>query len=220
MKKITTILFDFDGTLINTDPVILECFKHAFHTYGVDLPESRIVASLGGVLEDDTALMCSEYGLDIDPSVVVKEYRKHHDEIFLDYITMFDGMPEALRALKAHGYTLAIVTARRRESTLLGLEKFGLNNIFDRVFANGESDYVKPDPRLAEQVLNQLDRKREETVIIGDSRYDVSFARNSSVPSILAGWSRADVLKNLGEDLHPDFVLYSPLDILPTLENL
>lgn len=219
MKKITTILFDFDGTLINTDPVIIESFKHAFRTYGVELPESRIIASMGGVLEGDVALMCSEYGLDIDPAVVVKEYRKHHDEIFFDYIAMFDGMPEALEELKSHGYTLAIVTARRRESTLLGLEKFGVTGLFDRVFANGESDYVKPDPRLADQILSQLDRKKEETVIVGDSRYDVSFARNSSVISILAGWSRADVLNNLG-GVRPDFVLASPSDILPTLESL
>ncbi len=220
MKKITTVLFDFDGTLINTDPVIIECFKYAFSLYGVDIPESRIIDTLGGVLENDAAQLCSEYAPDLDPDEIVTEYRKHHDEIFFDYITVFDGMPHALEELKSHGYTLAIVTARRRGSTVAGLEKFGIAHLFDSIFANGESDYIKPDPRLAQQVLSSLGRSAEETVIVGDSRYDILFARNASATSVLAGWSRDGVLNNLGADVKPDFVLYYPEDILPAIATL
>ncbi len=217
MTKITTILFDFDGTIMNTDHLVIESMKHTFSLYGISLPLDRIIATFGGVLENEITTLFQEYAIPTDPLIAVQQYRDYHDTIFTDYITLFDGMEKTIKDLKTSGFSLAVITSRLRSSTIRGLDKFDLTKYFDYILTHSDTDLEKPDPALVYKTLDHLHKTKNESLVVGDTKFDILLGKNSGVKTALAGWGRRDIEKPL--DITPDLILYSPLDLKRAVEE-
>lgn len=209
--KTDTVLFDFDGTLISTDPVILKSFRYTLESYGVkNVSDEKLRADFGGLLVDIMAKYKREYGLNAPLDELVACYRDYHHGIFEKGIECFDGIPELLDALCADGYKLAVLTSRKRRTTDIGLAKFDLGKYFDAVQTADDCPYAKPDKRAAEVLLQKIGSDASHAAIIGDSAYDIGCGINCGMTAVFAAWGRTPPYGAYGAD----FVAETPKDFL------
>lgn len=186
-NKITTVLFDFDGTLIDTNEIIIQSFQHTFKTVlGQEKPVADIIKTFGEPLSLTMSKM-----LDIPPEEAVEIYRSYHYKKFDELICIFPGMLELIKELKSRGCKLAIVTSRLRNTTIQGLKKYDLEQYFDYIVTADDTDKHKPDPTPINIALEKLNSRPEETLMIGDSMFDILCAHNAGVKSVLVGWAIA-----------------------------
>ncbi len=212
-----TVLFDFDGTLIGTDRVILESFRYTLTRYGVEsVSDEKLLSDFGGLLVDIMGKYKKEYGLNAPLDELVACYRDYHHSIFEKGIECFDGIPELLAKLKAEGYKLAVLTSRKRRTTDIGLRKFDLFRYFDAVQTADDCRYAKPDRRAAEVLLEKIGSDASRAVIIGDSAYDVGCGKNCGMPAVFAAWGRTAPEGAYGAD----FVAETPNKFFEYLKNV
>jgi len=218
MKKIDTVLFDFDGTIMDTNNVIVMSWQHTFRTL-----ENR---------EEDVAVLAQTFGEPLEytlrkffPEVPVEEsieiYRSFHRDNFGELINLFPGMKELLAEVKARGYKTALVTSRVGDTTQQGMEKYEIAEYFDAVVAAEDTTKHKPDPQPINAALEKLGSKAENAVMLGDTLFDILCARNAGVKSVLVSWSFAlggKTMEDLGENA-PDYMITSPDELFDILED-
>lgn len=186
MAKINTILFDFDGTLMDTNALIIESWQHLFRTMGV---QERTVEEITKTLGEPLLVTMKNWFPDVDISEYVSVYRDFHRARFEAGISLFPGMGELVVSLKEKGYKLGLVTSRMTWSTTLGLEKYKLKEYFDAIVTADDTDKHKPDPEPVYIALRKLNAKAEESIMIGDTKFDILSAKRAGVKSVLVDWS-------------------------------
>lgn len=213
-SKINTILFDFDGTLMNTNDIVIQSWQHTFRTVeGKERPLSQIMRTFGEPL---TLTMKN-----VLPQLTVEEgiaiYRSYLNEHFYDLIAPFPGMVELLRELKERDYITGLVTSRTRGTTHEGLAKFGLEAYFDCVVTLEDVTRHKPDPEPLLVALGRLSAVPEKSAMVGDTIYDILAARDAGVKSILVGWQMALSKEEIEGPEGPDHIIEKPEDLFPLL---
>lgn len=214
MKPITTVLFDFDGTIMNTNDVIIQSWQHLFRTVeGKERPLEEIYQTMGEPL-----YVTMEK---IIPQITVKEgvdiYRSFMIENFFNMIRPFPGMPELLEELKKKNYKTGLVTSRIGHTTRAGLDEFGLLPFFDCVVTCDDTDKHKPDPEPIFIAMKRLSSTPEETIMVGDSRFDIDSARSAGVRSVLVAWQLAMSEDEINGDNGPDHIIHQPEDLFQIL---
>lgn len=188
MSKINTVLLDFDGTVVNTNNVILQSWQHTFRTLrGKEEPEENILVTFGEPLEITMEKFFPE--VPVDQSIQI--YRDWHHDNFVKMIELFPGMKELIVELKNREFKVALVTSRLKYTTELGLTKFGLKPYLDYVLTADETSKHKPDPEPINIALNRLESLPDESVMVGDTMFDILCARNAGVKSVAVDWSIA-----------------------------
>ncbi|OIU69593.1 pyrophosphatase PpaX [Rossellomorea aquimaris] len=208
MSRITTVLFDLDGTLINTNDLIISSFLHTLnHYYPGQYAEQDVLPFMGPPLEESFG------GLDLDKAEeMCAHYRaynhEHHDEL----VTEFEGVYETVEALYKQGYKLAIVSTKVRDVVLKGLDLMNLRQFFDVVITLDEVENAKPHPEPIQKALLELGSSPEEAVMVGDNHHDILAGKNAGVLSAGVAWSAK------GRDhlmqYEPDFMLDTMPDLL------
>ncbi|OLO38138.1 pyrophosphatase PpaX [Alkalihalophilus pseudofirmus] len=206
--KIDTLLFDLDGTLINTNDLIIASFLHTLeHYYPGEYTREKVIEFIGPPLIDSFK--------GIDPERVeemVAMYREHnlsnHDLLVKEY----EGVFQTIERLHQEGFKLAVVTTKMRKTAIRGLEVMGLNRFFEVIVAIDDVEKVKPDPEPLEKAMTALGSTAETTIMVGDSQYDVLGGKNTGTKTAAVAWS----IK--GEDFirsfEPDYVLNDMRDLL------
>ena len=213
--SIKTVMFDFDGTLVNTNDLIVKCFQHTFRTYtGKEMDRAEIQRNFGEPL-GVTMERC--FGKDRKRGAM-DVYRSLHRGRFVKLIRMFPGMDELVKELKQKGYQTALVTSRLAETAMLGIETFGLKPWFDTIVTMDRITRHKPDPQAIQLALSDLGAKAAEAVMIGDTKYDMLCAKNAGCLSILVDWSVMEGEER--ERLAPDYIAKSPEQIREIIENI
>jgi pyrophosphatase PpaX len=212
--SVNTVLFDFDGTVMDTNSVIINSWQHTFRALtGAERPVSDIVATFGEILHDTVA----RFFPDVPAEKCVEIYRSYHRDNFGPMISVFPGVRELLAELKERGFTLAIVTSRLPATTAEGLEKYELTGYFDLIVTCEDCKKFKPDPEPALIALARLGKRPEEALMVGDTRNDILCARRAGVKSVLVGWSAALTGdERAGEDA-PDYRIERAEDLLDIL---
>ena len=211
---IDTVVFDFDGTIMDTNDVIIGSWQHVYRTLrGKEGDLKYILSTFGEPLE--YSMMTSFPEVDVEESV--KIYRDWHRERFLDMIKLFPGITEMLQEVKARGYKTGIASSRLRLTLEQGLNKYDLGKYFDAIVAVEDTENPKPAPDIVLKTLDLLDAKPENAIMIGDSRLDILCAHNAGVPAVLVSWS-ATLAGKTKEDFAPgeapDYILDKPSDLL------
>ena len=145
-------------------------------------------------------------------------YRSFHTGRFGKLIDLFPGMGEAVKSLKKVGFQTALVTSRLKETTMIGMEQFGLTPWFDCITTVDKLTKHKPDPEAIEVTLAELGSRPEEAVMIGDSKYDILCAKNAGCRSILVDWSVTDAEERAA--LKPDFVARDAAHLLEIIKGM
>ncbi|MBE6045597.1 MAG: HAD family hydrolase [Clostridiales bacterium] len=211
---IDTVIFDFDGTIMDTNDVIIGSWQHVYKTLrGEEGDLKYILSTFGEPLEYSMGNSFPEVSVDES----VKIYRDWHRERFLDMIKLFPGITEMLQEVKSRGYKTAIASSRLRYTLHQGLEKYDLMKYFDTVVAVEDAENGKPAPDIVLKTLDILDSSSENSIMVGDSRLDILCARNAGVSSVLVGWS-ATLAGKTKEDFAPgeapDFIIQTPKELL------
>lgn len=210
MNKINTILFDFDGTIMDTNGLIINSWQHTFRTIeGKERPEAEIVATLGEPLALSMKNLLP--GTPVEQSIEI--YRGYQYGNFSDEISIFPGMLELIVELKRQGYKMGIVTSRLTGTTLQGLEKFGIRECFEAVVTCEHTDKHKPDPEPVYIALDILGSKPEESIMIGDSKFDILCAKNAGVTSVLVGWAIALAEEDRNGEWAPEHIIHRAEDL-------
>ncbi|MFO7171591.1 MAG: HAD-IA family hydrolase [Bacillota bacterium] len=205
------VLFDLDGTLIDTNELILASFDHAFRErLGIEVPRAELVRHFGEPL----ATILARYAPPERVPELIEAYRAfnlaHHDRL----ARPIPGVRRALDRLQAAGVLLAVTTSKRRDTALRGLRLFGLEGYFQAVVAWEDASRHKPDPEPVRVTLERLGVPPGDRVLmVGDSVNDLLAGRAAGVRTAAVAWSlvpRADL-----EACAPDFWLERPEDLVP-----
>ena len=210
---IDTVLYDFDGTIMDTNDVIIGSWQHVYKTLrGEEGDLTYILSTFGEPLEYSMETSFPE----VSKEESVKIYRDWQKEHFLDMIHLFPGVEEMLAEVKARGYRTGIATSRLSESLHRALSHFDLYKYFDAIVAVEDIEEAKPAPDTIYKVLDKLNARSENAIMMGDSRLDILCARNAGVPSVLVGWS-ATLAGKTKEDFvpgeAPDFIIQKPEEL-------
>jgi pyrophosphatase PpaX len=207
--RLSTFLFDLDGTLIDSIELILRSYRHTMMVHrGAAPPDDVWMAGLGTPLwvqfrdwtEDESEIRA-----------MVDTYREynlaHHDELVRPYA----GVVERVRGLKAKGGQIGLVTSKMRQGAMRGLAVAGLTDVFDVVVGADEVTHPKPHPEPVLRAIELLGADPAGTVFIGDSRHDLECGRAAGVRTAAVLWGPFD--RAHLDDLEPDYWLATPDDL-------
>jgi pyrophosphatase PpaX len=210
-NKITTVLFDLDGTLIDTNELIITTYLHTLEKYYPSKYQREdVLPFLGPTLHEVFGNM--------DPDRVeemVSEYRAFNIANHDDLVKEFVGVKETVQTLKERGYKMGIVTTKRHDVTLKGLRLMELEDYFEVIVAYDHVEKVKPDPEPIFKALEQLDSTPEESIMVGDNFHDILAGKNAGTATAGVAWSikgREYVAK-----YEPDYMLENMKDLLTIL---
>ena len=205
---IKNILFDFDGTLADTSEGIVRCTQATLREMG--LPAStpaRIRATIGLPLGQ-----CFSGGTDTPPERVDEAcltYRRLFNEIAIPCTTMFDSVPETIAALHAKGLRLAICTSRSSASLQELLKVHGIGSYFSAHTCNDDvlrlGAQPKPAPDLALLLLERLGARAEESLVVGDTVFDLEMGRRAGCRTCGVTYGNQDRAQL--QTAAPDFLL-------------
>lgn len=186
--KPRTIVFDLDGTLIDSLGLILASYRHTMETHlGREMADDLWVRGMGTPL----AVQMLEFASDAaEASAMVETYTRHnlanHDRLVVPY----PGVLEAVSELRSRGMTLAVATSKRAEATMLGLARCGLpESWFAGIVTADDVTRPKPDPqpvRMALELAGEKDPAR--AVYVGDSVHDMRSGRAAGVVTAAVLW--------------------------------
>jgi pyrophosphatase PpaX len=210
-ETIDTILFDFDGTIMDTADVIIGSWQHTFMTFeGKERPVEEIVKTFGEILSHTMSKVLPH----VDTQEAIETYRSYHRDNFGERISVFEGVPELLAELKKRNYKIGLVTSRLGGTTWEGLRQYNLAEYFDVVVSCDDTDKHKPDPAPVNIALERLGSRPENAMMLGDTMFDILCARNAGVKSVLVGWHVAMSPEDISGADGPDFIIEKAEDLL------
>lgn len=206
------VLFDLDGTLIDTYDIILASFRHTVRTVlGRELPDEVLMQKVG------QPLVTQMWDFTDDQEIhdrLVDAYRAHNDIIHDERVAAFPGVTDALAQLAAMGCPMGVVTSKRSGLARRALALTGIESRFAFVLGPDECAAHKPDPAPVLQGCAELGLKPDRCVYVGDSPFDLQAGNGAGTTTVAATWGMfpADVLAAE----HPDYALGSIAE-LPAL---
>ncbi|HEX5563926.1 MAG TPA: pyrophosphatase PpaX [Sporosarcina sp.] len=208
MDKITTLLFDFDGTLLDTNELIIQTFHTVLNAhYPGRYEREDILPFLGPTLRETFE--------SIDPEKteqLMAEYRTwniaNHDAFAIE----FDGVSETLRQLKNVGFKMAIVSTKRNDMVMKGLRLMEAEDLFDTIVGLDDVEHAKPHPEPLLVAMERLNSTPEETLMIGDNMHDILGGKNAGVRTAGVAWSAKG--EQFIREQNPDYVLQHISDLL------
>jgi pyrophosphatase PpaX len=205
---INTLLFDLDGTLIDTNELIISSFLHTLEIYYPNqYKREDVLPFIGPPLYDTFVKM--------DPDRVeemITTYRKYNHEKHDELVTEFDGVFDTVKILHEKGLKLGIVTTKMRKTVDMGLKLTKLDQFFDVIVALDNVKNAKPDPEPVLLALKRLDSKPEEAIMIGDNYHDILAGKNAGTKTAGVAWSIKG--KEFLASYEPDYMLEHMSDLL------
>lgn len=217
------LLFDFDGTLVNTTPLILKSFRATWEkVFGFTMDDADYIKTFGTLLH--TALkelteQCVAEGrirpvedLTAKADELLRTYREFNWQWHDETIEPFDGMDAVVRELKARDYRLGIVSSKLRFGVERGLSLFGMTELFDVIVAADDVTNHKPHPEPLLKALEKFDAMPREAAYIGDSTHDIVAGKAAGLATVAAAWGPFQ--RHELEALQPDYLLEKPNELL------
>jgi len=204
LSHLPALLFDLDGTLVDSAELILESWRHTMRIHFGETPDDGVwLASVGQPLR---AQFRAFVPTDEDVHPLVETYLEHNHREHARLIRAFPGVQETLEALTGRGQRLGIVTSKAARGTALSLETCGLDPAwFDVIVTADEPVPHKPDPAPVRLALERMDLEPRQAAFVGDSVWDLRAGRGAGVVTVAALWGPFDEALLAGEG--PDHML-------------
>lgn len=212
---IKLIIFDLDGTLIDSGIDIANAINYALEPYGIKSVTVQETISLVG--EGITRLMEKlveshklEVRSNVNRDILIERFLEHYSAHLIDNTAVYPGVKETLKELNS--YKKAVISNKRESLSAKTLNDLGLLKYFDLVVGSDTTPEKKPSPLPIQYVLSKFDIKPEEAVIVGDSNYDIEAGKSAGIKTVAVtyGYRPVDLLRSA------DFII----DRMNELENI
>ena len=217
MKQKFTILFDLDGTLVDTAPDLMLAHNHVMKKFGYSTKSTEDIRSLVG--QGAGALIGrsiwgqakKEFGRVKDQAIkdeMTKEFINYYGKNIINESTLIKGVKEFLIWCKNKNISMAVCTNKQEYLANDLLKKIGIYDFFEYVAGSNTFDYCKPDPRHLTSVVEILDGDVKKTIMIGDSETDANAAKAAEIPVILLenGYTEKNTTEIYHNHLIKDFI--------------
>lgn len=210
--NIKGVLFDLDGTLLDTHDLILASFRHATRkVLGLCIPDEELLKKVGQPL--DTQMWDFADNAETH-ELLLTTYRAHNHAIHDDRVKAFAGVPEMLAQLQAASVKMGVVTSKRLALAARGLEVCGLADMMECLVAPDDFPEHKPAPGPVLHGCKLLGVQPSECIYVGDSPYDIQAGNAAGCPTVAVTWGMFD--RALLEEQSPTCAISLP-DELPLL---
>lgn len=209
MQNIDTVLFDLDGTLVDSNELIIKSFYETMKKYlpNREFTRKELIEMIGPPLKE-TFLVASS-----DPKVIlemINYYRKVYVDLEFDYIKLYPNVIETLKKLMVNNIQLGIVTTKFKESAMPSIKHYGLDKyITSYCFLDDVTEH-KPHPEPIFYALKQF-KSYKDVLMVGDNSSDILAGKNASALTCGVEWS---IKKHMIKDLNPDYWIKDYLDLV------
>ena len=217
MKQIFTILFDLDGTLVDTAPDLMRAHNHVMSKFGYPTKSTEEIRNLVG---QGAGVMLGrsiwgqakkEFGKVQDEKIkkeMVKEFVEYYGNNIVNESKLIDGVKDFLIWSKEKKISMGVCTNKQEHLAIDLLKKIGIYDFFEYVAGHNTFDYCKPDPRHLTSVVEILDGDPKKTLMIGDSETDANAAKAAGIPVILLedGYTEKNITEIYHNHLIKDFI--------------
>lgn len=212
-KKLRAVLFDLDGTLLNSIPLIRHCFEKVFADFGIPWGDGEVMKTVGLPLRQAAEIYAPG-----QEEQFLKEYTEFYHDHQAEMLELFPGTSETLDALCSAGYQLGLVTSKRREPAVAGMSMTGLDRYISQVVALEDTSRPKPYPDCLLRGLELLAVKPGQAVYVGDSWYDVLTGKNAGVSTAGVTWGIAS--REEMSPYQPDLIADDWMQLLDALGSM
>jgi phosphoglycolate phosphatase len=194
MKQKFTILFDLDGTLVDTAPDLMLAHNHVMKKFGYPTKSTEDIRNLVGkgagalIGRSIWGQAKKEFSKVLDAKIkdeMVKEFVNFYGKNIVNESTLVTGVKDFLIWCKEQNISMAVCTNKQEHLSNDLLKKIGIYDFFEYVAGSDTFDYCKPDPRHLTNVVEILDGDVKKTIMIGDSETDANAAKAAEIPVIL-----------------------------------
>ena len=194
MTQKYTILFDLDGTLVDTAPDLMNAHNHVMKKYGYPTKSTEEIRNLvgqgaGAMLGRSICGQAKkEFGKIDDKKIkkeMVEDFVNFYGKNIVNESTLINGVKDFLKWCKEENISMAVCTNKQEHLAIDLLKKIGINDYFEYVAGHNTFDYCKPDPRHLTSVIEILGGDVKKSLMIGDSETDANAAKAASIPVIL-----------------------------------
>ena len=217
MKQKFTILFDLDGTLVDTAPDLMRAHNHVMTKFGYPTKSTDEIRNLVGkgagalIGRSIWGQAKKEFNKVDDEKVkkeMVNEFVNFYGKNIINESTLINGVKEFLKWCKEQNISMAVCTNKQEYLSNDLLKKIGIYDFFEYVAGSDTFDYCKPDPRHLTSVIEILDGDINKTMMIGDSETDANAAKAAEIPIILLenGYTEKNTSEIYHNHLIKDFV--------------
>jgi phosphoglycolate phosphatase len=183
MMRYELIIFDWDGTLMDSENKIVRCFEKSAADVGIAYPGDAAVRNIIGLgLKESLDVLLPDESQTVR-ELVVERYRVHFLEQDDTEMSLFDGVEAGLDALISDGYQLAVATGKARRGLARVLSETGLEDRFSVTRCSDEA-VSKPHPRMVHDILEKTGISASRAIVVGDTVYDIQMAHNADADAL------------------------------------
>ena len=217
MTQKYTILFDLDGTLVDTAPDLMNAHNHVMKKYGYPTKSTEEIRNLVG--QGAGAMLGrsiwgqakKEFGKIDDKKIkkeMVEDFVNFYGKNIVNESTLINGVKDFLKWCKDKNISMAVCTNKQEHLAIDLLKKIGINDYFEYVAGHNTFDYCKPDPRHLTSVIEILGGNVKKSLMIGDSETDANAAKAAFIPVILLenGYTEKNTNEIYHNHLIKDFI--------------
>jgi len=201
-RKYDFIVFDWDGTLMDSTKTIISCIQAAARDLGLPVPSIKNASHVIGLGMTDAMRVAMP---DVDPTFypkIIERYRQHYFNQDNDLV-LFDGVHAMLTDLSQQGYFLAVATGKSRVGLNRALHASKLLTLFDATRCADET-FSKPHPAMLQELTRELGQDMRRTVMIGDTTHDLLMASNAGADAIGVNYGAHE--HQVLQELNPVFI--------------
>jgi len=213
--RVNTLLFDLDGTLVDTNGIIVKAFEHVFakHLPDVEVSLEVIKEFIGPPLE----VSFSRYEEASKVQDMIESYREYYKANEHLYYSIYPNVISVLTKLKEEGYGIGIVTSKFRDAAMPSMRHYGIDALVDVIIGLDDITKAKPDPEPVHLALKQLPGSKG-AIMIGDNASDVVSGQRAGVHSAGVAWAFKG--REQLNAVNPDYMLEDMTDLFDILDDL
>jgi len=185
-NEVKAVLFDLDGTILDTNELIIQSFLHALQgAVPNGFGREQIIPHMGQTLTDQLRFFSGREDL----AAFHAAYRAYNDRMHDEMVSLFPGVAETIGQLQRHGIRLGVVTTKARRSTERALRLFELYELMDTVITLDDVEHAKPHPEPVVKALAAMEGEAAHACMVGDSAVDMESALRAGAIPVGVSWS-------------------------------
>ena len=212
LNQYKNIIFDLDGTLVNSSEEVLNCFAKAFEKANYPLDKTKLTSDvIGPPLRQILQTLAPELTDEEKISEITSNFRQIYDYDENDISVMYDGIYDLLNTLKKEGHKLFIATFKPQIPTMRIVKMFEIEHLFEDIYTIDKFGKKIPKEEMITNIISKYNLQKNETVMIGDAASDMTAAKGAGIDGIGVLWGYGSDKEPLKQ--HADYIVENTTEL-------